>query len=426
MNCVGTSSPLAVVQFLTTEVSNDTGGNTGKAFLLELYSWLNLRCLTMGKNRAPKDPEGAGDVSPAKASKIAEPQVAGTSAVTTPAQPQPQQQAGMLHALNDISLILKEGFKSLRTEVGDVSTGIKNLEGKMNDKFEALVETYDSGDESMAESVAGVDAVMDRQGDHALSDGEIVENQSPVLSATLKELALDESIGDPVKENVASFVKTAFENPVKGENAKKFKDRLSLPSNVDCLCVPRVNEPIFIKLSTTAKNKDRAIQDSQVTFMKVVAALVRVTDLLTEHENEGEWVRKSIQFSADAITLTAALQEDWLKARREDIKPSLPDDFKRLATVAVPLTAKNLFGDDLEGSIKSVENTNKLAKKMEPTKKTNYAQGNQKKQVYKKKKHFYNNKNNNKGGNNNNNNNNKGGNDYKNNKKDFQKRGSKY
>ena len=75
-----------------------------------------------------------------------------------------------------------------------------------------------------------------------------------------------------------------------------------------------------------------------------------------------------MKLAADAITISAGLQEDWLKARRDDVKNSLPDDFKRLSTVEVPLTAKNLFGDDLEGSIKTVENTNKIANKMETKK----------------------------------------------------------
>ena len=37
----------------------------------------------------------------------------------------------------------------------------------------------------------------------------------------------------------------------------------------------------------------------------------------------------------------------------------------------VSLTEKNLFGDDLKGSIKLIENSNKLAKKMEAPKPKN-------------------------------------------------------
>ena len=379
---------------LITEVPNVSDIRSGDHFLRELCCWWSQKCLTMGKNRA-KDIEGNGDVSPSKLSKVGEPSTSGHSS-KTPDQPQ---QADMLSALTGIGEILKGGFASLENKVVEVGNNINKLDTKMVEKLDSLVEGVDleSGGESEVDT--GVDtgvvngAAAVRQGAHDLSDGEIVE--SPVLSATLKEMASDESVGAPVKENVADFVRKAFEKPVKGDNAKKFKDRLSVPKNVECLIVPRVNEPIFIKLSTTAKNKDRAVQDSQVTFMKVASALVRITDALADHEKEGQWVTDAMQMAADAITLTATLQEGWLKARREDIKPSLPDDFKRLASVEVPLTAKHLFGDDLEGAIKSVENTNKLAKKMDSDKKPK-PQGGQKpfKQQYKKKKNFYKNKNN--------------------------------
>ena len=378
----------------------------------ELSLWWFQKCVTMGKNRA-KDNESSGDVSPPKLTKVGESSSAGVGTAASTSAVQPAND--MLVALNSISLILKDGFDSLKTKVGEVSTNINNLDEKMDKKLDALADMPADDSEDEAEHDGGA-VDNPRQGDHELSEGEIVENKSSVLTSTLKELESDESIGSPVKENVADFVKKAFEKPVKGDNAKKFKDRLSIPSNVDCLIVPRVNEPIFVKLSTTAKNKDRAIQDSQVTFMKVATALVRITDVLADHEEEGQWVKDAMQMAADAITLTAALQEGWMKARREDIKPSLPDDFKRLASVEVPLTSKYLFGEDLEGSIKSVENTNKLAKKMDGGKKPKPPQNNNNnkfnKSSYKKKKKF-------------NNNNNSGSNGEKSNKKDFQKRGSK-
>ena len=44
---------------------------------------------------------------------------------------------------------------------------------------------------------------------------------------------------------------------------------------------------------------------------------------LMEHESEAQWVKDTMKMATDAITLSASLQHDWLKARRKDIKPSL-------------------------------------------------------------------------------------------------------
>ena len=388
-----------------TEVSDLVSVSSGSGFVQELCAWWSRRCLAMGKSHK-RDSENSGGASPPKLSKVTDGNSAGESSQSDTNQPD------MLSTLVNISSILQNGFDSLKSKVGEVGSSIDKLEDKMDKKLDALVvsEPELDSEEEVIVPANGNDSAK-RQGDHELSDGEVVDKQSPVLTATLKALNVDESVGPPVRDIVADFVKEAYAKPVRGDNAKKFKDRLSIPKNIDCLSVPRVNEPIYIKLAATPKNKDRAIQDSQVSFMKMVSGLVRITDILTEHEGEGDWVGETMQLAADAITISAPLQEDWLKSRREDIKPSLPDDFKRLASVEIPMTAKNLFGDDLEGSIKSVENTNKLANKMEvkKPKPTNYNNNKGYKNQYKKKKKF----------NNNNNNKDKG------NKKDFQKRGSK-
>ena len=63
--------------------------------------------------------------------------------------------------------------------------------------------------------------------------------------------------------------------------------------------------------------------------------------------------------------MCATLNADWTKARRDDIHPSLPEDFKRLASAEVKVSPKFPFGDDLENTIKSLESHNQLTKKMD-------------------------------------------------------------
>ena len=164
---------------------------------------------------------------------------------------------------------------------------------------------------------------------------------------------------------VASFVKMAFNKPFKGENLREHREKFTIPSNIDCMGVSKVNKPIYLKLCATAKNKDRASQVNQISFMKVVSGLVRMTENLMEHEKEHQWIKDTLELGADSITLAASIQSEWMQSRREDIKPTLPDKYKRLVAVEVPLTSKNLFGDevDLEGFKESVEKIKTEAKK---------------------------------------------------------------
>ena len=164
---------------------------------------------------------------------------------------------------------------------------------------------------------------------------------------------------------VASFVKMAFNKPFKGENLREHREKFTIPSNIDCMGVSKVNKPIYLKLCATAKNKDRASQVNQISFMKVVSGLVRMTENLMEHEKEHQWIKDTLELGADSITLAASIQSEWMQSRREDIKPTLPDKYKRLVAVEVPLTSKNLFRDevDLEGFKESVEKIKTEAKK---------------------------------------------------------------
>ena len=136
---------------------------------------------------------------------------------------------------------------------------------------------------------------------------------------------------------------------------------MKVPSNIQGMGVPHMNQHIYLKVQANVKNKDscRAVQENQQIFMSVVSALVQITDTLNEHEKDGQWIKDSTKLAVDAITVAASLQNDWMKTRTDDMKPSLPEDFKRLTSVEVPMTVKNLFGDDLESSIKTLESKNK-------------------------------------------------------------------
>ena len=414
------------------------------AFVKELAVWWNLKCLTMGKSTKVKDSESSSSIPPtlqkvgesassSSGQSAARSPPGGSTSSTGRAQSSASgvgtpPQGDMLSVLTGISGILKDGFQSLNNKVTKVGDNIDKMEENLSNKLEDL--THDQqpqADSDMESEFSGFESNDEesgkrkRQDDHHVSEeeGEIVTSE--VLQEASNALDSDDLVGGPVKEHVAAFVKKAFEKPIKGDMVKNYKEKFPTPSNIDCLDVPILNEPIYLKLSSTAKNEDRAIQANQAIFMKVVGALVKITDVLADHEKEGAWVKEAMKMGTDGITLAAALKKEWLKARRDDVKPALPEDFKSLASAKVPLSAKNLFGDDLEGSIKSVENTNKIAKKME-NKKTKPPTN--QKSSYKgpyKKKRKYNNNNNNKSNNNSKSDNNKG---YKD-KKDLQKRGSK-
>ena len=344
----------------------------------------------MGKARV-KEGEDGSERSPPK-TKAGEPVSVPSTSGAGQAHGEDQQSSGMLGALLSISNILQKGFNTLETKVGEVSVNMNKMDDNLNKRFDDMLVQSEEDEESQSEEqqdpiVVPKKGKRKRQTEHELSEGEVEEFASPVLCEASKVIEQDDSVSLPIKEEVASFVKKAFAKPVKYDAVKKINESMRIPENVECLKVPRLNSPIYVKVPTDVKNRVRASQDNQAMFMKVVSALVKITDTLCKHEQEGQWVKDTMKLSADAITVSAYLQKSWLKARREDIKTFLPEDFKRLSAEEVPLDAKNLFGDDLEGSIKSLESTNKISQKMEPKKpKPQNQQKNSSKNHYKKRR----------------------------------------
>ena len=138
------------------------------------------------------------------------------------------------------------------------------------------------------------------------------------------------------------------------------------PANVECMTAPRINEVIWGKLPQTIRDRDRVWQVHQSTLLAATTAMAKVAGIMGTQDKEIPWVKEVMTGVADALAITTSLNKNWTKTRRNYLKSSLPDDFKRLASDDVPASTKWLFGDDLEGSIKVVEGQNRLAKKMEP------------------------------------------------------------
>ena len=347
--------------------------------------WWSVQSLKMSKARASQHPQLEDDDDVGQEVSSDHEAEAGEAEAEEPAD--------ALSALKQIGSILKNGFTgmenqmtTLRKSVKNVNSNIVNLSSNMDGAFKDLHETLEEGnseseDEEVRSDQASVNGRVDN-GDagHAASlcgdglsanlpaTGGASADQDSVLDSRSKELEIDNSVGPPLLDPVAAFISKAFSKTPKVEEIKKKKALYPRPANVECLATPRINEPIFLKLPSTFKNRDRVWQENHGTFLSVVTAFSRVADLLRANEIGGApWIREALSISADAFTMCASLNADWGKARREDIKPALPDDFKRLASNDVPASKSQLFGDDLEASIKAVEIHNRLSKKMDTT-----------------------------------------------------------
>ena len=343
---------------------------------------------------------------------------------------QPDQQADgaedvqggdMLSTLKGISTILKGGFEGMENQMSSLKKSMKTsntnmvaLNTNINSAFKELKEQLvqsESEDDSSIASVGADSGQGSRPGRSSQSqagdshsaaarpipggshDMSSSDEDDSVLASKTKEIVVDSTVGPPLQDEVAEFLSKSFAKKWKHAELDKKRTAYPRPTNADCLTTPRINESVFVKLGTQPKNRDRGWQNNHTFFAAAVTAMSRVADLLMINEKSAPWVKEALSLSADALSLCGALNAEWTKSRREDIKTYLPEDFKRLVSDEAPASKTWLFGDDLEGSIKAVEIHNRLAKKMEnpsPKEKKGNQQGfnNKKKWGKRKRKDF--------------------------------------
>ena len=290
---------------------------------------------------------------------------------------------GVLEALGDIGSILTTGFTAVGTRIAKMGNkvGVMNnnmvlMSKNMDLNFQELMKNQppdqwdsdsDEHDSSDADSDPLGESVTAKGSKRKHPEGDVSANEDEengLLDSLVKDLESDSSVGLPLQEPVANFVNATFKKPLSKEEVKAKRLKFTKPANTTGFNTPKVNEAIWSKLPAGVKARDRAWQANHATFLNAVTAMARTADVLRAHEKEGPWVKEALGLSADAISICATLSADWTKTRRDDIRPVLPEDFKRLASAEIPPSASYIFGDDLEASIKSLESHNRLAKKM--------------------------------------------------------------
>ena len=362
---------------------------TGVGFVNELATWWRSKCCVIEHNTPfPKVQANTveTDSSPGVMSSQDDSELPGNGADQI-------QGEDVLSTLEGIGVILQKGFSDMDTQLSGVKKSMKTsnanmvaLNANFDSAFKDLAEKILSDNESEYEdSVVSdghrpADSQEDPSGDsrnddHGLGDsgqhgdthGLSSSEDESVLTSKSKEIELDTSVGPPIQDAMAEFIAKSYSKKWKYVELEKKKTAYPRPINAECLSTPKVNDAVLAKPGVQVKNRDRSWQNNHVIFSSAVTAMSRVVDLLKVNEKSAPRVKEALSLSADALNLCGALNTEWIKARREDIKTVLPEDFKRLVSDDVPASHSWLFGNDLEGSIKAVEVHNRLAKKMEPS-----------------------------------------------------------
>ena len=195
------------------------------------------------------------------------------------------------------------------------------------------------------------------------------DEEDSAWAAWTSEIALDLTVGENIHDKLQAFFDERMTKPLNLENANKRGESYNRPSNVNLLKVPEVQDTIWLGLPGKVRDNDMAKRKQQEMFMKMLTAMLKVAQQLKAKEKSEEWVLEPMRQLADAFAFASYINRYVLiKNRREEMQPHLPVEYRRLANDSNSPSASMLFGDDLDGALKSMEQSAKFVKKMSDNK----------------------------------------------------------
>lgn len=190
-------------------------------------------------------------------------------------------------------------------------------------------------------------------------DGELLE-LDPEVEQMLAELEKTDEFGDSVSAVTARTFKSINLFTVTKEVADYWKNELKTPENCKEIVVPAVNGPIWSGLAMNAKTNDAKLQALQQNLVRAQVAQMRLMDEMLTSIPKEKIPRLLKPLLTSAKCITAAMQ-DINQKRRQQLRPFLKTEYAGLNSSRVAVTS-NLYGDDLEKSMKEAKVTTNIVK----------------------------------------------------------------
>jgi hypothetical protein len=148
------------------------------------------------------------------------------------------------------------------------------------------------------------------------------------------------------------------------------QDRHPRKDNCDRLVAPRINPAIWARIDHTEKQLDLRASTNQSNLAKAGVVLAKSTDKLLslyQKDSKPEY-RELITLNTGALALLGHASCEMSQRRRETLKPHLNKEYMTLRASHVPVTSL-LFGDDLQGQLTNIRDTNKVSNKISDARK---------------------------------------------------------
>ena len=171
------------------------------------------------------------------------------------------------------------------------------------------------------------------------------EIKIPQLAA---KFAVPSTLGRPINGEIADAITYMMEQKMEDKSLAEAAGKYPCPENCDLLDVPKVNNTIWERMSTSFRSRDFKLQNVQKSLTKGICAFANTLDPATMTDQQ-----------QDALALLCDANFSVNSLRKDFIKPEVHNDFRQFCKPSNKVT-KFLFGDNLGKQVKDLQDQLKV------------------------------------------------------------------
>ena len=189
--------------------------------------------------------------------------------------------------------------------------------------------------------------------------------ETPVLDAKiLQDIANgfedDDATSDKTIKQLADIATKLWEKKLSSDKLKNLLDKYKRPENCEDIKGTKVHLKIWNQLTPSRRKIDLQLSNMQRVVRKVTFATLQTTNVLLQNASCSTNSNLITQ-SVDVIALLGHVNTQLAHFRREQIKPTLKQEYSTICSAEVPLTSQYLFGDELAKQLRDARESSKIS-----------------------------------------------------------------
>lgn len=250
---------------------------------------------------------------------------------------------------------LKESIVGLRADVVSLKRKTEDNEAGSYKKSRDAEEQSSEGNVDSDNADSDIDEFLNPPEPEQITDapeGEFLQD----LGSFFVE---DNVVGEKIDEKLSKIVNKALRGNVDSEKLKLLQKKYKRPENVENLQIPKIDHFVWDQLKSNTKSND-FINQKCVGHLNQ-AMLPIITAMQHLNANPTPDISKVKQYMADSFKFLSYSVIETNTQRRESIKKEVFPKFKSLCKAEHPMSATNLFGENLGEELKKLD-TSKVVK----------------------------------------------------------------